>query len=32
MTYQQWALIADVYTPVIALVCFISILQCDDER
>ncbi|KJF91914.1 hypothetical protein CTM94_01845 [Photobacterium leiognathi] len=27
MTYQQWALIADIYTPVIALVCFISILR-----
>ncbi|WP_318463121.1 hypothetical protein [Photobacterium leiognathi] len=27
MTYQQWALIADVYTPMIALACFISILR-----
>ncbi|WP_061011829.1 hypothetical protein [Photobacterium leiognathi] len=27
MTYQQWALIADVYTPMIALACLISILR-----
>ncbi|WP_318502654.1 hypothetical protein [Photobacterium leiognathi] len=27
MTYQQWALIADIYTPMIALACFISILR-----
>ncbi|WP_305842902.1 hypothetical protein [Photobacterium leiognathi] len=27
MTYQQWAFIADVYTPMIALSCFISILR-----
>ncbi|WP_318477519.1 hypothetical protein [Photobacterium leiognathi] len=27
MTYQQWALIADVYTPMIAMACFISILR-----
>ncbi|WP_422767868.1 hypothetical protein ACOX9X_20230 [Photobacterium leiognathi subsp. mandapamensis] len=27
MTYQQWAFIADVYTPMIALACFISILR-----
>ncbi|KJF98789.1 hypothetical protein [Photobacterium leiognathi] len=27
MTYQQWALIADVYTPMIALACLITILR-----